>query len=475
MKRLLGSVLAVLALIAAVAALVGSPARSADSYRVDVIFDTAKGIIPGQSAKIAGARVGSIQDVKLTKDYKARIVLQIPRRFSFRTDASCNIQPEGLISENFVQCDPGTPSKDVLRGKGDQPPTVPVDHTSVPVNLTDLFRIFRADVRQRFTVAVAALGGGLAARGDDLNQILLRANPTLQAFRRLSRTLADEKAQLVSAVDDTDTVIASLTRNRSDVTEFLDQTAAVTRHTANRRADLSEAIRRLPALLDAAGPAVKNLNRLAVRGQPLLRQLREATPALLRLIPRIKPFAAAGTPAVKELGRFGRQAQPALLHAQPLVDNLRQVGTNLPEAGRSLASTLVDLRDSGFVENLNLFAYYGSSALSRFDSQSHIFASAAEVNTCSGYTTTAVPGCNGFYNQSSPPARSLTGKARSTTASRNARPSTPSALKPVQALTEQLQRGLGGALPPQLRDVLRRPQASDGSTVRDLADFLLGS
>ena len=42
----------------------------------------------------------------------------MPRRFEFREDASCNIQPEGLISENFVQCDPGTPGKDALQGEG---------------------------------------------------------------------------------------------------------------------------------------------------------------------------------------------------------------------------------------------------------------------------------------------------------------------------------------------------------------------
>src|SRR3954454_11786026 len=133
MRRVAAAVAALVGVLAVAAAIVGAPARSADTYRVDAIFDTAKGVIPGQLVKIAGARVGTVADVRLTPDYKARVVMTVPRRFVFRRDASCNIQPEGLISENFVQCDPGRGSAPVLRAQHGHPPTVPVQHTAVPV------------------------------------------------------------------------------------------------------------------------------------------------------------------------------------------------------------------------------------------------------------------------------------------------------------------------------------------------------
>jgi ABC-type transporter Mla subunit MlaD len=444
MKRLAGAVAGLLAIIAVVAAVAGAPARSADTYRVDAIFDTAKGVIPGQLVKIAGARVGEIADVRLTRDYKARIVMTVPRRFQFRSDASCNIQPEGLISENFVQCDPGTPSKGLLRGIGDLPPTVPVQRTSVPVNLTDLFRIFKTDVRQRFTVAIAGLGGGLAARGGDLNAVILRANPTLRAIRRLSSQLAAQKRQLVRAVADTDTVIGSLARNSGDVQRFIVSTGRVTRRTAAHRVELAESIRRLPALLDATDPAVGNLNRLATQGRPLLAQLRASTPALERLLDQVQPFSAAAVPALTELGSFARTATPTIRHATPLVQRASTLSAELPEAARILARTLVDLRDRGFVENLNLFAYFGAAAQARFDSVSHIFASHPEIGPCSPYAQTPVPGCNAFYG----PKRASAPAATAATATRAHR--APAA---------------------------RRPAASPGSrqTLDDLANFLLGS
>jgi len=121
--------LAAVALVVAVgaAALVSAGAGgSGGGYRVDAIFDNASQLIPGQDVKIAGARVGSVRDVVLTPDRRARIVMDVDPRFApFRSDADCTIQPQSIIGEKFVQCSPGTPRGWPLRGDGDAAPTVP--------------------------------------------------------------------------------------------------------------------------------------------------------------------------------------------------------------------------------------------------------------------------------------------------------------------------------------------------------------
>src|SRR5205807_8100583 len=86
-----------------------SSSSAPSSYRVDAIFDDARGLIPGQLVKVAGARVGTIEGVSLTPDFKARVEMRVDGRFApFRSDASCTIRPEGLLAENYVNCDPGT-------------------------------------------------------------------------------------------------------------------------------------------------------------------------------------------------------------------------------------------------------------------------------------------------------------------------------------------------------------------------------
>jgi virulence factor Mce-like protein len=478
MRRIAAVALTLIAMATA-AAVIGAPAQSAGSYRVDAIFDTAKGIIPGQVVKVAGARVGSVEDVELTEDYKARIVMSVPRQFTFRDDASCNIQPEGLISENFVQCDPGTPSKPELGG--DTAPTVPVERTAVPVSITDLFKIFQADVRQRFTVTMMAVGGGLAARGQDVNDIILRSNPTLAAVRRLTSDLAQQKEQLSAAVRDTDRLVASLAERKDKVTEFIEQAERVSAQAAEKRGPLAESIQRLPPLLDRTDIALADLVRLTREGQPLLAELRAAAPGLEEAVTQVGPFARAALPALQRLGRTAQLGIATTADATPVVALLRRFTKVSGPAGRTLADFLVDLRDAGGIEYLGRFVYFSTAATSRYDSTAHILpAHAVEAGVCAAIATSPVPGCNAFFRDSQAtretrdPRRA--GKVKVTpeaTAAPQATPGATATAAPPSATSTPGATTTPPALAP-LEDLEQQLPEVDPNLVKDLTDFLLG-
>ncbi len=185
MRRLiaLGAVLVVATAVAG--PVFGSAGSQGGSSRFDAIFDDARGLVGGQLVKVAGARAGSITNVVVTPDFKARIEATVDSRFMpFHEDATCTIRPEGLIAENYLECDPGSPGSPILRSTAGHPPTVPVTRTTEPVSLLDLFNTFNLPTRERLTVLLDELGIATAARGQDINQILLRANPTLGLARR---------------------------------------------------------------------------------------------------------------------------------------------------------------------------------------------------------------------------------------------------------------------------------------------------
>ena len=74
------------------------------------IFDSAASAVPGSEVKVAGATVGRIESMDVTPDKRAALVLRIDdARFTpFRADARCTIRPQSLISEKYVECQPGT-------------------------------------------------------------------------------------------------------------------------------------------------------------------------------------------------------------------------------------------------------------------------------------------------------------------------------------------------------------------------------
>jgi virulence factor Mce-like protein len=390
---------ALAATVAGVGGWVTSGASASGDYRVDAIFDTAKGIIPGQLVKIAGARVGKVQDVTLTGDAKARIKMSVQSRFApFRSDARCDIQPEGLIGENFVQCDPGTPAGHVLKGRNGEAPTVPVSHTAVPINLTDLFNIFTLPVRERFTIVLAELGTGVSARGDEINAILRRANPTLAQARRAIAILNGQRTQIAGLVTDTDTLVAELARRRDRVADFVDQAARVTRQTASRRGPLSETIRRLPHLLESARPALRNLDQVTADLPPILRNARAAAPGLNRIVDDVGPFVSAGLPAIRRLGVASDQGRRTVKSAAPVVILLRRFAARAVRVGPKVNTLVVSLRDRGVVENLLTFVYRVAATASRYDKTSHLGPGHFFGNSCTVFATKPAPGCDVRYS-----------------------------------------------------------------------------
>src|SRR5207302_3245019 len=153
----------VLLAAAAVALVTLGVSGTSGNYRVDALFDNADYLISGQDVKIAGARVGQVAAVKLTRDRKARVEMRIDPGFApFRANAECSIRPQSLIGEKFVECEPGDPSAAPLGRNGGSAPTVAVTRTHSPVDLDLVFTALRLPLRQRLSIVVNELGAGLA-------------------------------------------------------------------------------------------------------------------------------------------------------------------------------------------------------------------------------------------------------------------------------------------------------------------------
>src|SRR4051812_42913515 len=151
MRRLAAALAVLLLAVAAFVAVGASSGGGARGYRVDAIFDNADFLVSGQDVKIAGAVVGQVTGVHLTRDRRARIEMEIEDGFApFRSDASCTIRPQSLIGEKFVQCEPGSPNGRPLRAThGEGAPQVPLARNHTPVDLDLVFATLRLPYRQR--------------------------------------------------------------------------------------------------------------------------------------------------------------------------------------------------------------------------------------------------------------------------------------------------------------------------------------
>jgi virulence factor Mce-like protein len=474
MRRGLVAAALVMLAIAGAAAVVTLPSSgSTSAYEVDVVFDDSRGLLVGQLVQIAGARVGSIVEVTVTDDYKARVHMTVDRRFApFREDATCTIKPSGLIAENYVQCDPGTPDAPPLRGRGDEAPTVPVENTTQPVSLTDLFEVWNTPTRQRLGVMFSTLGIATAGRGEDLNDVLRRANPSLALARKAVGLLERQRSDLAAIVDQTGRVAQELARRPERLEDLVRHTGRVATRVASHRGSLDEGLRRLPGLLEQARPALAKLDALSEAGVPLVRDLEQAAPAINDVSAGVPRLARAARPALSKLAPVLRDGARTARNAAPLTALVARYTTSSLPTTETGTEMLTTLEERGFVRSIAEFFHNGALAAARFDDQGHIIPAHVTFTECGVYATTPTPGCG--LSATNPARRRAVERRPGRAPERrpDPRPAAPEIPRP------EIPRPRVPELPepdvevPRLPDVGVDPQLED--TLDSLLDYLLG-
>src|SRR5215211_549776 len=267
MRRILATlgVLLALGLLVALPGAIG--AGSGGTYEVRGIFDSGAFIVKGEEVRVAGATVGTVQDVDISDDDeivsreggdhpvpgKAVVVMDITESGfkDFRADARCTIRPQSLIGERYIDCTPTEP-----RAPGEPPPPeleeipdgepgagqrlLPLENNGTTVDLDLIQNIQRIPYRDRFRLILNDLGASLAGRGEDLGEVIDRANPALRQTDRVLNILAQQNRQLASLASNGDAVLEPLARNREHITGFFHNAAITGEATAERSADLQE-------------------------------------------------------------------------------------------------------------------------------------------------------------------------------------------------------------------------------------------
>src|SRR4051794_13165284 len=153
--------IALIAVLAVAFAAILLTRKDEQHYKVRAIFDNAGFAIPGEDVKVAGVKVGRIDSLDVTRDFKAVVVLNIQDKAyqDFRRDAECMVRPQSLIGEKYVECEPTQarqagaepppPLEKIRRGKGEGQYLLPVSQTSKPVDLDLINNITRQPQQAR--------------------------------------------------------------------------------------------------------------------------------------------------------------------------------------------------------------------------------------------------------------------------------------------------------------------------------------
>ncbi len=424
MRKLLIAAGVVAAIVVLVVLLSGG--GNGNAYVVRGIFDSGGFMVKGEEVRVAGATVGEIESVDVTMpgeidSYedgkpqavpgKAVIVMKIedPGFQDFRRDASCLIRPQSLIGEKFVDCRPtlprapGSPPPPALKKIPDGEPgagqyLLPVENNSTSVDPDLINNIQQLPYAQRFRLIFNELGASLAGRGEDLEEVVKRANPVLRDTDRLFGILSQQRDQLAQLASDSEEILGPFSRVRTSVAGFFTNAGAAGQASSEKGAALEASLRKFPAFLRELRQTMGSLEGFSNAAAPVFADLGKAAPSLTSATRALTPFSAASTVSLKSLGATGEVLGPKLRAADPIVRKLGDLGRSGVSPTTNLAQLLTSTRKTGGFDGLVDLIYNSAATTNEFDQFGHFARTLPALTNCVDYVTEPTSGCSANFN-----------------------------------------------------------------------------
>ena len=388
--------ISILALVATGASLLVTTAGADDSHTYRVELDNAFGLVKDSEVRVAGVLAGVVTDLDINEAKRAVVSIEVSGPLStFKESATCTSQPQSLIAEYFLDCQPGHKGKDLPEDG-----LVPVqsekygDQTFTTVQNDLVNNTLRQPYKERFALIFNEFGTALAGNPENLNDAIRRGAPALQALRQALTILARQNRVIRDLNVNSDRIIGRLTERRGDVVDFIRNANAASTASAERREDLARNFELLPRFLSELRPSLAGLGNLAEQQTPLLADLRVAAPQLNRLTQTLPPFNEASEPAIRTLGDASVIGRRAVTKSADEIRALRAASRNSYTAANQLANFVIDLDDprraveadtraaddtgrprgTGYtgLEGLLNYVYYQAGAINQFDQIGHL-------------------------------------------------------------------------------------------------------
>jgi ABC-type transporter Mla subunit MlaD len=417
MRRAVAIALLVVVLPVALIFGLGASDEGGGDYKVRAIFDNASFLIPGQDVKVAGAKVGVVEDLEVQKKGDrsfAAIIMRIDEEGfqDFRADAKCAIRLQSVIGEKLIEC---TPTQPRAAGENTPPPLqkipdgqpgagqrlLPVENTVTPVDADLINNIQRRPYRERFSILLNELGTGLSARSEDIQELVERANPALKEFDEFLKILADQNKELEALTKNADTVLTALAREKESVAGFFVQSRIAAQVTAEERVDFERNLQLFPPFLRQLGPFMDRFDALSSAMAPVISDLRASAPDLSRFLVALGPFSRASTAALTSLGDTADVSRPIIVNALPVVKQVDAFTSQAKTVASNARRLFTSIQKGGGIERLLDTLYYITLSSNGFDSIGHYLRNNLIVTICSGYALTPTTGCSANFQSAS--------------------------------------------------------------------------
>jgi phospholipid/cholesterol/gamma-HCH transport system substrate-binding protein len=243
--------------------------RTASTYNYSAVFADASRLKPGDTVRVAGIRVGTVDDIALRADNTVHVRFDVDRDIVLTTGTKAAVRYLNMVGDRYLELVDGPGSTQLMPSGAE----IPIDRTAPALDLDLLLGGLKPVIQglnpQDVNALTASLLEVLQGQGGTLQSLLDRTSS-------FSNTVADNDQTVEQLIDNLHTVVDTLAKDGGQFSGTIDR--------------LQQMVSGIAADRDPIGEAIESLDNGTASIADLLAQARSPLAASVEQLGRLAPL-----------------------------------------------------------------------------------------------------------------------------------------------------------------------------------------
>jgi phospholipid/cholesterol/gamma-HCH transport system substrate-binding protein len=263
-----------------------------------LIFPDAGQLVRGNQVQVGGVPVGSVTNIVLTSDFKARVTIHVDSSLTplhEGTTAQVRVPSLSSVANRYIALSPGPNNRPALAAGA----TLPASATREVVDLDQLFNIFNAKTRQGLRGFIQGSAEQYAGLGRALGQSTEYFAPSISATDHFFAELVRDQRTFTSFLVETAKAVTTIGGHNEQLRGLIGNADTTFQAIGSEQANLAQGLKQLPVTLNQGNRTFAELPSTFQALTQLVNASKPTSVPLTNLFARLRSLVTTATPVVR--------------------------------------------------------------------------------------------------------------------------------------------------------------------------------
>jgi phospholipid/cholesterol/gamma-HCH transport system substrate-binding protein len=259
-------------------------------------------LVRGDQVQVGGVPVGSVTDIALTPDFKARVTIHVASSLvplHEGTIAEIRVPSLTGVANRYVALTPGPNNQPALAAGA----TLPASKTREAVDLDQLFNALNPKTREGLRQFIQGSAEQYAGAGPEFGKATEYFAPAFAATDRFFSELVRDQRTFTDFLVESAKALTTIAARKESLTDLVEHADVTFQAIGSQQSSLARGLRQLPVTLNQGNKAFAEVPPTLAALTRLFNAQRPNTPALTTLLAKLRPLLTTATPVVGNLSQ----------------------------------------------------------------------------------------------------------------------------------------------------------------------------